>query len=176
MLAATHSLVIQTDCQQHCTSSEEWLLSSISSDGAESANPRLFIYIRMSWWDFFKCTGRTKNKKKCLNTLAWWSHITGEVEFLKHFCLSSGCFPTEQEYLTLRSVSVVLEDAVVSELFLRETMMCSAVIFRNKTILWWLFVSIIEVEHFYIKNIYVIFLYINLLWSLKCFLLYNYFT
>lgn len=52
-----HCLVIQTDCQQNCTSSEVWLLSSISSDGAESARSGLFIYIIMSWWDYINCKG-----------------------------------------------------------------------------------------------------------------------
>lgn len=61
-LASVHCLVIQSDCQQHCTSSEEWLLSSISGDAAESANLRPFIYIRMSWWDFFKYMGRIRRE------------------------------------------------------------------------------------------------------------------
>lgn len=74
-LASAHRLVIQTDCQQHCTSSEVWLLSSISSDGAESARSGLFIYIRMSWWDFFKCKegGKKKTQPHSLNTLWRWS-------------------------------------------------------------------------------------------------------
>lgn len=51
------ALYFRLICKRSCTSSEVWLFSSISNDGAESARSGPFIYIIMSWWDRSNCKG-----------------------------------------------------------------------------------------------------------------------